>query len=404
MEVKKVPAQHDFYNGTTTLNLKHNKGKEKKQMSRVLCQTQNPEEKRKIIGDTFMKVIQTEASKAGLENFENYFLAQGTLRPDLIESASRLASSNADAIKTHHNDTEYVRILRDKGFIVEPLKDFHKDEVRQLGRQLGLSEKMVMRHPFPGPGLAVRVICAEEAYISPDFSSTQTVLRLIAGYSNSLNNKHALLQKIHAKMVSEEDRDKLEKYTREHSLKATLLPIKSVGTQGDARTYSHVVGLSSNSPPDWDMLFFLAKLIPRICHDVNRVAYIFGEEVSDQLQDITPTMLSFNVLSTLRQCDYIANNMLKKQNLMNKISQMPVVMLPLHFDRDVMTREPSCQRCIVLRPFITKDFMTGMAAVPGKHLPESVVLEMYKEIAQVPGISRVMYDLSSKPPGTTEWE
>lgn len=403
MEVRLIDARHAFYNATTTIHLKHNKGKEKKQMSRVLCQTLNPEEKRKIIGDTFMRIVEEEARKAGLD-FDSCFLAQGTLRPDLIESASRMVSKHADAIKTHHNDTERVRMLRDKGLIVEPLKDFHKDEVRKLGRQLGLTDEIVMRHPYPGPGLAVRVICAEEAYISSDFSSTQTILRLIAGYSHSLSNKHALLQRIHANMVSQEDRDRLETYTRNNPLKATLLPIKSVGTQGDARTYSHVVGLSSSSKPDWDMLLFLAKLIPRICHDVNRVAYIFGDPVSDQIQDITPTMLSFNVLSTLRQCDSIAMDILKKRELTGRISQMPVVMLPLHFDRDPMTREPSCQRCIVLRPFVTNDFMTGIAAVPGKHLPEEVVFEMAKEIKQVPGISRVLYDLSAKPPGTTEWE
>ena len=83
---------------------------------------------------------------------------------------------------------------------------------------------------------------------------------------------------------------------------------------------------------------------------------------------------------------------------------MPVVMLPLHFDRDAMTREPSCQRCIVLRPFITNDFMTGIPAVPGKHLPEDAVFEISNGIKKVPGISRVLYDLTSKPPGTTEWE
>ena len=73
------------------------------------------------------------------------YILTGTLRPDLIESASRIASSNADAIKTHHNDTELVRKLRVKGVIVEPLKDFHKDEVRALGRQLGLGDDSVMR-------------------------------------------------------------------------------------------------------------------------------------------------------------------------------------------------------------------------------------------------------------------
>lgn len=81
---------------------------------------------------------------------KDVFLGQGTLRPDLIESASDLASNKADAIKTHHNDTPLVRQLRDQGQVVEPLKDFHKDEVREIGRHLGLPADMVERHPFPG--------------------------------------------------------------------------------------------------------------------------------------------------------------------------------------------------------------------------------------------------------------
>lgn len=113
-------------------------------------------------------------------------LGQGTLRPDLIESASSLASSKADAIKTHHNDTELVRKLRDEGRVVEPLKDFHKDEVRILGRDLGLPEQLIARHPFPGPGLAVRILCADEPFIEKDFSETSVLLKVIVNYATSL--------------------------------------------------------------------------------------------------------------------------------------------------------------------------------------------------------------------------
>lgn len=88
-------------------------------------------------------------------------MAQGTLRPDLIESASAVASGNADAIKTHHNDTPLVRELRLKGHIIEPLTDFHKDEVRQLGRDLGLPDSIVSRHPFPGTVTFCRAIFAK---------------------------------------------------------------------------------------------------------------------------------------------------------------------------------------------------------------------------------------------------
>ena len=94
-----------------------------------LQHTVSPEEKRKIIGDTFMVVTQQLCEKKGLKAAD-VFLAQGTLRPDLIESASTLVSSNAECIKTHHNDTQLVRQLRDEGRVLEPLRDYHKDEVR----------------------------------------------------------------------------------------------------------------------------------------------------------------------------------------------------------------------------------------------------------------------------------
>lgn len=138
----------------------------------MLCFAINPEEKRKIIGDTFLKVANETMRELNLDP-KDVFLAQGTLRPDLIESASELVSKNADTIKTHHNDTELVRQLRAAGRVVEPLKDFHKDEVRKLGRDLGLPDALVDRHPFPGPGLAIRILCAQEPFMEKDFAETQ---------------------------------------------------------------------------------------------------------------------------------------------------------------------------------------------------------------------------------------
>jgi GMP synthase (glutamine-hydrolysing) len=144
--IKVLNCRDEFLNSTTVIN---------KMESHKLCDTCNPEEKRKIIGDTFMKIITKEIKKLELNNF---LLCQGTLRPDLIESASNLASSNAQTIKTHHNDTNLVRQKRKEGLIIEPLKDYHKDEVRELGLMLGLDKNMVYRHPFPGPGLAIRIL------------------------------------------------------------------------------------------------------------------------------------------------------------------------------------------------------------------------------------------------------
>lgn len=179
-----INAAYQFYNATTTVPIDR-KDPSRKKVTDQLCQTVHPEEKRKIIGDTFMKIADGIISELNLRP-EDVFLGQGTLRPDLIESASKLASSNADAIKTHHNDTELVRKLRDDGRVVEPLKDFHKDEVRELGRKLGLPDEFVQRHPFPGPGLAVRVICAEEASMGRDFSETSVLVKVVVNYSNAL--------------------------------------------------------------------------------------------------------------------------------------------------------------------------------------------------------------------------
>jgi GMP synthase (glutamine-hydrolysing) len=113
-----------------------------------------PEMKRQIIGNLFVKIMSEVVGKDTL-------LVQGTLRPDLIESASALASGSAEKIKTHHNDSEFVRKMRERGLIIEPLKDLHKFEVRELGWKLGLDSRIVERRPFPGPGFSIRVICSD---------------------------------------------------------------------------------------------------------------------------------------------------------------------------------------------------------------------------------------------------
>eukprot|EP00069_Balaena_mysticetus_P004216 bmy_17264T0 len=377
IQVKVINAAHSFYNGTTTLPISDEDRTPRKRISKTLNMTTSPEEKRKIIGDTFVKIANEVIGEMNLKP-EEVFLAQGTLRPDLIESASL-------------------------GKVIEPLKDFHKDEVRILGRELGLPEELVSRHPFPGPGLAIRVICAEEPYICKDFPETNNILKIVADFSASVKKPHTLLQRVKA-CTTEEDQEKLMQITSLHSLNAFLLPIKTVGVQGDCRSYSYVCGISSKDEPDWESLIFLARLIPRMCHNINRVVYIFGPPVKEPPTDVTPTFLTTGVLSTLRQADFEAHNILRESGYAGKISQMPVILTPLHFDRDPLQKQPSCQRSVVIRTFITSDFMTGIPATPGNEIPVEVVLKMVTEIKKIPGISRIMYDLTSKPPGTTEWE
>lgn len=178
LDVRVEKASLEFMNGHTMVTESGPEGSKVEKKTGLLCQVVDPETKRKIIGDTFMAVANRIVSELQLDP-EKVLLGQGTLRPDLIESASALANvgGRADCIKTHHNDTQLVRKLREQGRVVEPLKDFHKDEVRALGVELGLPSELTMRHPFPGPGLAIRVLCTNgEAHMERDFSETQVSL------------------------------------------------------------------------------------------------------------------------------------------------------------------------------------------------------------------------------------
>lgn len=176
--------------------------------------------------------------------------------------------------------------------------------------------------------------------------------------------------------TNEKDRDFLKKASVEMNLTSTLLPIKSVGVQGDARSYSHVVCLSSDKEPcNWEEMMKLAKIIPRICHNVNRVCYVFGKAIQYPVIDVTETCLTPNVLATLREADYRAHKVLQDHNCYKAVAQMPVIMIPIHFDRDMIPgsqNNRSYQRSIVIRTFITEDFMTGIPAVPDKHIPFQV--------------------------------
>lgn len=402
LHVKIVPASLEFLNGDTIVN----DGLAPRKTD-LLCNVTDPEDKRRIIGDTFMRVANEVIEDLSL-NPDEVILGQGTLRPDLIESASGIASGQADLIKTHHNDTDLVRQLRAKGKVVEPLTEFHKDEVRRLGAELGLPYELTHRHPFPGPGLAIRILCAHEAYMEKDFAETQVLCRLVVNFAEMAAKGHALLNRIDS-ITTEEERAELTSITRRQKYTATLLPIRTVGVQGDCRTYSYAVGIScSKDPPgsqEWADVFYFARLIPRVCHNINRVTYIFGGTVEHPVTDITGTLLSPTPIATLRQADHLANQVLNAHpEAKAKLSQMPLVLIPIHFDRNPIEKVTSFQRSVVIRTFLTQDFMTGVPAVPGKDISFEVVSKMVAEMLTVYGISRVLFDLTSKPPGTTEWE
>ena len=211
----------------------------------VLAGVVDPQEKRKIIGHAFIDVFKDEALR--ITNAK--FLAQGTLYPDVIESGAS-ADGPAANIKTHHN---VGGLPKELGFdLVEPLKDLFKDEVRKLGVELGLPENLVWRHPFPGPGLAVR--CLGEV--------TRERLEV-------LRNADAILL---------EELKQSGWYRKTSQSFVVLLPVQSVGVMGDGRTYENVVAIRSVHTDDfmtadWAHLPYdlLAKISTRIINQVNGV-------------------------------------------------------------------------------------------------------------------------------------
>ena len=210
----------------------------------------DPEVKRKIIGEEFIKVFEEEAKKIGKVDF----LAQGTLYPDVIESAS--AGSKASAkIKTHHNVGGLPAKMRLN--LLEPLRNLFKDEVRQVGTALGLPEEMVWRQPFPGPGLAIRIIG----------EATKEKLEILRG----------------ADWVVMSEIKKAKLYRQLWQSFAVLTDVKSVGVMGDYRTYGYLVAIRAVTSEDamtadWARLPYdvMARISSRIVNEVpgvNRVVY-----------------------------------------------------------------------------------------------------------------------------------
>jgi len=210
----------------------------------------DPEAKRKTIGATFIEVFEEEAAKIGGADF----LAQGTLYPDVIESVS-VAGGPSSTIKSHHNVGGLPERMNMK--LVEPLRELFKDEVRALGRELGLPEEIVGRHPFPGPGLAIRV----PGEVTED--------------------RLAILREADAVYIDEIRKAGL--YDEIWQAFAVLLPVRTVGVMGDERSYEHVCalravtstdGMTADSYPFQHE--FLARCATRIINEVrgiNRVVY-----------------------------------------------------------------------------------------------------------------------------------
>lgn len=311
----------------------------------------DPEEKRKIIGQAFLDAKDKAAKNLGLESGD-WLLGQGTIYPDIIETGG---SKNADTIKTHHNRIDAIQKLIKKGLVVEPLVDFYKDEVRQIGELLGLSKELVNRHPFPGPGLAIRCLC----------------------YQKNNNHKIRLDKKINKILNSK--------------IQYKILPIKSVGVQGDNRTYAHPLALWGIN--DFKKLDILSSKITNNLKSVNRVLLLLNPDKTNKF--ILPDKnlyLQKERIKLLQEIDDVIIKTIKKEKLYKQIWQMPVVLIPIVDEKN--------KESIVLRPIVSKDAMTADFYKMNK----KSLNKLTKNILASGKISYVFYDITHKPPGTIEWE
>lgn len=324
----------------------------------------DPQAKRQIIGKVFVQVQNKLVAQLKLKEA---LLLQGTNAADRIESGYSKGGTHTALIKTHHNQVQEVHELKERGLLIEPLDELFKDEVRAVGRHLGLPEEIVERQPFPGPGLAVRILCTDGKDVTKNIPDTEV---LVQKYLNT-------------------------EFPKEN-ITAKVLPIRNVGVGGDER--SHVAAVALQADAGWAVFGKLAQALPaKFRDDLNRVAVALGNQPIEKLS-LTPTFLRPVELKQLRQADEIVWQEMHTAKLTGHISQFPVVLLPLSFGT------PG-ERSIVLRPVTTSTFMTVQPMLPGRDIPLEFLQKTTARLLQeVPGISQVFIDLTSKPPATTEWE
>jgi len=221
----------------------------------------DPEEKRRVIGDMYIKIQEREVARLKLP--DDYFLAQGSIRADFLESGQK-DGDKTNAVKSHHNVASPLVIAkREAGKIIEPLAGLYKNEVRELGRFLGVDESIVSRHPFPGPGLAVRIL-GEVTKEKCDILREGDAI-----FINELKSKRAASGK--------------SLYDEIWQAFAILLPVRSVGVAGDVRKYGYVLALRAINSSDGmtagvypfemkDLLEISARITNSV-KDIGRVTY-----------------------------------------------------------------------------------------------------------------------------------
>lgn len=325
-----------------------------KEYFEALVDVYEPEEKRKIIGDLFLDVQANVSEELGL-NPDEWLLAQGTIYPDTIESGG---SKRADLIKTHHNRVERIQKLIEEGKIIEPISQLYKDEVREVGRKLGLPADMVERHPFPGPGLAVRCLCSSGEDYPASHEEIEKEIDLLVG---------------------------------SYGLKGRFLPVKSVGVQGDERTYRHPIVLYGERL-NWKELSILSTRLTNQFDTVNRV--LFGLYPGALVGLTTQkSYLTRERILTIQKADKVVMDFIKEKNIDKEIWQFPTVLVPVKVNG-------SEYESLVLRPVCSTEAMTANYYNMNSELLEELVEKLAKEIE----LSSIFYDITNKPPGTIEWE
>jgi len=311
----------------------------------------DPEEKRKIIGQTFLDVKDNAAKSLGLDS-EAWMLGQGTIYPDTIETGG---TRHADTIKTHHNRVDAIQKLIAQGRVIEPLKEFYKDEVRHIGSLLGLPDAIIKRHPFPGPGLAIRILCSESGE-----------------------------QQIDAELPPTSSQQPLA--TPHH-----ILPIRSVGVQGDNRTYAHPLAVWGET--DWEKLDKFSIAVTNSTKEINRVVLLLNARNMEPIFKRSPkaALLTQERTALLQEIDHIALSKATDAGLYDDIWQFAVVLAPIGY---------RYFESVILRPVVSQEAMTAHFA----RIDHTILKKITDAILATDSIDYVFYDITNKPPGTIEWE
>ena len=336
----------------------------------------DPQKKRMAVGENFITVRNEVVAKQHLDE-DKWLLAQGTLYPDIIESGG---TKNSHTIKTHHNRVQGIQDLIARGLIIEPIRDLYKDEVRAIGKKLGLDDELVMRHPFPGPGLSINVLCNDgKSWTSKDDEELAASKKELEEIKLDMFCAHCT-----------------------QDLKRTVLPVRSVGVQGDFRTYRfpallafkdegngfyHFPGKREKIEECSSTITNAAKFLNRTCIKLYQKPSVKDEDL--KLQE---GFCDKRRLDQLREVDNIVLTELHKSGWYNKIFQHLTIDLPYASAEDKAT--------FVLRPVISEDVMTARFAM----LPEELLNTIVHKIAELDFVDALYFDATNKPPATFGWE